>query len=690
MFDHVEMKDTLTSLIAGTGDPMRDKLASAAYTQTYLNDAALLTAYNSAWMIKKAVDIPVQDATRKWRTWQGEAEDGTAMANTEKQFDVRRKVRQAKILARLYGGAAIVIGDGTDDFEKPLEVDRIQRGGLKYLTVMPRLDLHAGQINRDPASPLFGCPDRYRFSGGHNVGAVNFHPTRLAIFEGSECVDPWRKVGPNRGWGDSVIMAIFEAMKQGDATLANVASLIFEANVDVIKIPNLMEMANDPEYEKKFLKRTTLVAASKGINRTLVMDAQEEYERKSANFSGLDKIIDQMLRVCAGAADIPMTRFMAQSPAGLSATGDGDMRNYYDKVQTIQETELEPAMALLDRALVRTTFGAEPEGLSGLWSPLEQMSEKDQAEIGAKHAETASKLIMSGIYDAAEMEEALTPVFTEIGVYPNLAAIMADKEERPDNDLGGDDPLNPTIDPDGDGKIQEGDLDLRETSFNGAQIASLEKLLTAAASNNLPKETVIEVIMTAFPGVTREIVNRMLNPLSNFTPANEQEKETVTKDAARWFADYQTRDASSPPKPLYVYRQVMNAKTIKEHYEAQGVKVTLDVDDLHVTILYSKRPVDWLKMGSPWQAELKVPAGGARVMQQFNEAVVLSFANSELEWRQASMVREGASFDYTEYTPHVTISYGEKVDLDKVKPYQGEIVLGPETFQVIDPEYKPG
>lgn len=464
MFNPIEMQDTLTSLIAGTGDPMRDKLASAAYAQTYLNDAQLLTAYNSAWMIKKAVDIPVKDATRKWRTWQGEADDTAAMAKTEKAFDVRRKVRQAKILARLYGGAAIVIGDGTNELDTPLDVDRIARGGLKYLTVMPRLDLHAGQINRDPTTPYFGCPARYRFSGGRTVGAVNFHPSRLAIFEGSECVDPWRKVGPTRGWGDSIITAIYEAMKQGDATLANVASLIFEANVDVIKIPDLMAMANDPEYKAKFLTRTTLVAASKGINRTLVMDTQEEYERKSANFSGLDKIIDQMLRVCAGAADIPMTRFMAQSPAGLSATGDGDMNNYYDMVKTIQETEIEPSMASLDRVLARTTFGTEPEGLAGLWSPLKQMTEAEQAEIAAKHAESASKFIMSGIYDADEMEEALTPVLTELGAYPNLAAIMADKEERPDNDLGGDDPLNPTLDPDGDGTIQEGDLDLPEKS----------------------------------------------------------------------------------------------------------------------------------------------------------------------------------------------------------------------------------
>lgn len=593
MFNKIEMQDTLTSLIGGLGDPQRDKLASAAYSETVLTDMQLRAVYNSSWMIRKAVNIPAHDATRKWRTWQGDAKDAAAMAKTEAAFDVKRKVRQAKVLARIYGGSAIVIGDGTDDHEKPLDVTKIGRGGLKYLSVIPRRDLSAGQLSRDPGDVLFGKPEYYRYSANANM-ALNFHPSRLAIFEGEECVDPWWQTGANIGWGESVITAIYEAMKQGDSALANVASLVFEANVDVIMIPDLMAMANDPEYEQKFLKRTTLAAASKGINKTLILDALEKYERKSANFSGLDKVIDQFLRVCAGAADIPMTRFMAQSPAGLSATGDGDMRNYYDMVQTIQNTELSPSMSILDRALLRTTFGDEPEGVDSTWSPLEQMSEKDQAEIGAKHAETASKLIMSGVYDAEEMQEALTPVLTEIGVYPNLAAIMADAERDDDNDdLGGDDPL-------------------------------------------------------------------------------------------------ETGDAASPPKPLYVYRPVLNGAEILKHYTDQGVTSTLAVDDLHVTIIYSKRPVDWLKMGSPWDDEIKVPAGGPRVMQQFNDALVLSFTNNCLEWRHECMVDNGASFDYSDYTPHVTIGYGNDIDPNDVEAYQGEIILGPETFQEIDPEWKPG
>ena len=43
-------------------------------------------------------------------------------------------------------------------------------------------------------------------------------------------------------------------------------------------------------------------------------------------------MVRTFLQVAAGAADIPVTRLLGQSPAGLSATGESDTRNYYDMI----------------------------------------------------------------------------------------------------------------------------------------------------------------------------------------------------------------------------------------------------------------------------------------------------------------------------------------------------------------------
>src|SRR5205085_4443829 len=57
----------------------------------------------------------------------------------------------------------------------------------------------------------------------------------------------------------------------------------------------------------------------------------------------------------------------------------------------------------------------------------------------------------------------------------------------------------------------------------------------------------------------------------------------------------------------------------------------------------------------------------------------------ELQWRHNEIVEAGASWDYSEFRPHVTITYdGADVDLAKVEPYQGELIFGPEIFETLD------
>jgi hypothetical protein len=112
-------------------------------------------------------------------------------------------------------------------------------------------------------------------------------------------------------------------------------------------------------------------------------------------------------------------------------------------------------------------------------------------------------------------------------------------------------------------------------------------------------------------------------------------------------------------------------------------------------VLFSRTPVDWLKMGSPWdqddQGRLKVAPGGARVVEPLGDkgAVVLLFNSSSLSWRHEEMVRNGASHDYDEYQPHVTITYeGSDLDLSKVEPYRGELVFGPEIFAEVEEDWE--
>ncbi|WP_419178582.1 hypothetical protein [Ensifer adhaerens] len=153
-----------------------------------------------------------------------------------------------------------------------------------------------------------------------------------------------------------------------------------------------------------------------------------------------------------------------------------------------------------------------------------------------------------------------------------------------------------------------------------------------------------------------------------------------------------TGDAA--PRTLYVRRDVLNAAEITAWAQAQGFETVQD--GLHVTIIHTRTPLDWIQVGQAgeWSSdedgEMTIAPGGPRLMERFGEAVVLQFASSRLTWRHEDIKRLGAETDYPDYQPHVTITWKlpAGMDLSKVDPYRGKIRLGPEQFEEVNDDWR--
>ncbi len=415
-------RDSLTNLVSRLGTE-RDKAAHTTYSMPMLADEEAVHAYRGAWLPRKIVDIPAFDSCRNWRNWQASNQQVEQIEAEEKRLNLRGKVLEARIKARLFGGAAIMIGTGEEDLAKPLDVERIGKGGLKYLTVFTRRELNAGEIDRDPASEWYGKPKSFSVTGGNGL-QLEVHPSRLAIFQGNQVADDEQSAALHQGWGDSVLVSVIDAVKNADSTAANIASLIFEAKVDIIRVPDFMASLGNEEYKRKILERYTLAATSKGINGTLMLDKEEEYESKSANFSTLPDILMSFMQITAGAADIPVTRLLGQSPAGLNSTGEADLRNYYDRISAMQEIEMTPAMYRLDEALIRSATGGRDPNIHYIWASLWQISDKERADIGKIDAESAKILVETGLIPPEPLAKAVVAQLVEHSIYPGLEAAV--------------------------------------------------------------------------------------------------------------------------------------------------------------------------------------------------------------------------------------------------------------------------
>ena len=156
------------------------------------------------------------------------------------------------------------------------------------------------------------------------------------------------------------------------------------------------------------------------------------------------------------------------------------------------------------------------------------------------------------------------------------------------------------------------------------------------------------------------------------------------------------KDATTP-RPLYVWRPLVNWKEVADWYKANTELETTVGEQMHVTVIYSKKAVDWLKVGEDNftstndKGQLVIKAGGPRLMEKFGEALVLAFASSDLSWRHNSAeYRADASYDYDEYTPHVTITYqAGAIDVRNMPAYPGQLIFGPENFEEIRGSFDP-
>jgi Protein of unknown function (DUF1073) len=211
--------------------------------------------------------------------------------------------------------------------------------------------------------------------------------------------------------------------------IGGIASLVQEAKIDVIKIPNLSERLSTKEYADKLAQRMTYANVIKSMNNALLIDAAEEWQRISTSFAALPDILQNYLICAAGAADIPATRLIGQSPRGLNATGEHDTRNYYDKIKSEQNTVLRPALGLLDEVLIRSALGSRPEEIFYDWRSLWQMTETELADLAKKKADTFQIDVSTALIDSNALRIGRENQLIEDGTYPGLEQTLLDQEK---------------------------------------------------------------------------------------------------------------------------------------------------------------------------------------------------------------------------------------------------------------------
>lgn len=423
--------DGLINVVSGLGTAKGKRAHNHFMLDNMFGYQQLEAAYQTNWIARQIVDIPADDMTREWRTIKCQAADD--IRQEEDRLDLQACVNEALSWARLYGGSAI-LPITNQDLESKFRPELIKKGEVQRLLVFDRWDLVPHSINTwDVLAENYLMPEYYTLY----QGSQKIHWSHLIRFSGAKM--PRRQRVLLQGWGDSELRKCLEDIKDTVAAKDGIAELMQAANLDVITREGLAEDLST-DQESKIIERYTLFDQMKSIINTALLDGDEKLDRITLNLSGIAPVLETFMVWISGAADIPATRLFGRSAAGLNATGEGDLKNYYDSIRSQQNSKLDKPMAMLDAIMVRSAIGTMPEDYNYDWNRLTQPDRLQDAQAKKVEAETDLILLDAGVIGRSQAMRRLEA--DEVYQYEDgvIDSIEADEDlslgliERPNGD----------------------------------------------------------------------------------------------------------------------------------------------------------------------------------------------------------------------------------------------------------------
>ena len=172
--------DSFQNVVAGLGIA-RDKASYSSYAPTIpLTESQLNNIYRGSWLARKIINERAKEMTREWYTVIFD-EDGDTnslrVAEYEKKLNVREKVFEAIVWARLFGGSLLVLGIQSEDLSTPLVPERLGKGALAYLQVLNRYEVAPStQVVNNITDPHFRLPQFYTIL----LSNIDIHYKRLS------------------------------------------------------------------------------------------------------------------------------------------------------------------------------------------------------------------------------------------------------------------------------------------------------------------------------------------------------------------------------------------------------------------------------------------------------------------------------------------------------------------------------
>ena len=363
-------------------------------------DELLTMYYEGNGLFAKIIDTPAEEAIKHGFTLESTKDQKIEDFYTEAldELDWEETAMTAIRWARLFGGsiAVMMINDGRG-IDEPLDWRNIR--SIDDIRVYDRSVIqpdYQSMFSYDPRDPFrtrgsrLGMPEFYHVTS--RTGTFTVHDSRCLVFQNG--ILPENTTNSiYQLWGIPEYVRINRAIRDAEVAHGSATKLLDRSVQAVYKMKDLAAELATEDGEDRVLRRLQTIDMARGLLNSITIDSEgEDYDFRQFQFSGVSDVIDSTCNFLSALTSIPQTILFGRSPAGMNATGDADLENWYNYLERIQKRmvkkNLRYLLSVIFQAGVRTGEVDEVPKIKVEFNPLWSLSDTEQADLDQKRAQT--------------------------------------------------------------------------------------------------------------------------------------------------------------------------------------------------------------------------------------------------------------------------------------------------------------
>jgi phage-related protein (TIGR01555 family) len=419
--------DSLQNFAANLGVGTNNLSSATGYGFNPITRIRILLEWihRGTWLGGVAVNIVAEDMTRAGVDFLGKItpEDTEKLERAAVSLGLWQNICNTIKWSRLYGGCiAVMLIDG-QDISSPLRLEAVGKGQFKGLLVLDRWQVDPSLSDLvTEFGPQLGQPKYYSILvNAPALRGKRVHYSRVLRLEGYEL--PYQQKLMENLWGVSVFEPLYDRFLGFDTATTAVAQLIFRAYLRVVKIKGQREIiAAGGTMEANLIAYVDFMRRYQSLEGITMLDAEDDAVAMTPpSFSGLREAVMVLGEQLSGALQIPLTRMFGQAPAGLNATGESDLRTYYDGIRQKQDQQLKVPLTLMYRAAAQSEGVRLDESFGINFRSLWVLSDQDKAGIASTDSATVVGAYNAGVISPQTALRELRQLSRVSGRFTNIS-----------------------------------------------------------------------------------------------------------------------------------------------------------------------------------------------------------------------------------------------------------------------------